>query len=120
MENSRWSDIFLHLKNKGYEVYPPATKEGECLKPYIVVKDAGTSKVENYSSSLALFDVMVYLPRNSYSKIEPFVRQLEEDMDELFPLIRPAHFKTTSFYDDSVKGWMVSIQYENYQKNKRP
>ena len=120
MEDSRWSDIFIHLKNKGYDVYPPAIKEGECTSPYIVVKDAGSSKVEGISSSLTLFDVMLYMPRNSYSKIEPFVRQLEADMDELWPMIRPTHFITTSFYDDSVKGWMISIQYENYQKNKRP
>lgn len=52
MENSRWSDIFKHLENAGYEVYPPSVKEGECTSPYVVVKDAGTSKDTNVSSSL--------------------------------------------------------------------
>lgn len=119
-DNSRWKDIFLHLKSKGYEVYPPGNKDGECLKPYIVVKDAGTTKVTGISSSLALFDVMVYMPYNRYSELEEYVRKVEEDMDELFPMIRPAHFKTASFYDESVKGYMESIQYQNYQKNTRP
>lgn len=120
MENSRWSDIFKHLESSGYEVYPPGVKEGECISPYVVVKDAGTSKDTNVSSSIALYDIMVYMPKNQYSKLESFVRKLEEDMDGLWPMIRPTHFKTTAFYDDSVKGWMVSIQYKNYQKNKRP
>lgn len=120
MENSRWKDIFRHLKNLGYDVYPPGNKEGECTKPYIVVKDAGTTKVAGISSSLALFDVMVYMPYNRYSELEEYSRKVEKDMDGLWPMIRPAHFKTTSFYDESVKGYMVSIQYKNYQKNTRP
>ncbi len=119
-ENSRWSDIFLHLKNKGYDVYSPSTKEGECTSPYIVVKSAGISKALNFSSSVALYDIMLYMPKNMYSRIEPYMRQLKEDMDGLWPMIRPVHFETTPYYDDSVKGWMVSVQYRNYQKNKRP
>lgn len=117
--NSRWKDIFKHLEDGGYIVYPPTIKTGECTEPYIVVKDAGTTEHGTYSTNLALFDVMVYLPRNQYSKIEEFVREVEEHMDGLFPMIRPTHFKTPSFYDDSVKGWMVSIQYKNYQKKVR-
>lgn len=120
VKNSRWSDIFLHLKKSGYDVYSPGTKEGECKKPYIVVKGAGISKVPNISSNVALFDLLVYIPKNSYSQLETFVRELEYVMDELWPMIRPAHFQTTPYYDDSVKAWMVSIQYQNYQKNKRP
>lgn len=120
MENSRWKDIFRHLKIFGFSVYPPGNKTGECVEPYIVIKDAGTTKVSGISSSLALFDVMVYVPYNRYSELEEYVRKVEIAMDELWPMIRPAHFKTTSFYDESIKGYMVSIQYQNYQKNTRP
>ena len=119
-QNSRWYDIFMHLKECGYDVYSPGNKEGECKKPYIVVKDAGSSKTPSMSSSIALFDILLYMPRNQYSRLEPFVKGVEEVMDGLWPMIRPAHFRTTAFYDDSVKAWMVSIQYKNYQKNKRP
>ena len=119
-QNSRWSDIFLHLKRSGYEVYSPGTKESECVSPYIVVKGAGISKAPNVSSSQALFDLLVYVPKNNYSALETFVRGVEEIMDGLWPMIRPTHFQTAPFYDESVKAWMVSIQYANYQKNKRP
>ncbi len=110
----------MRLKDAGYEVYSPGTKEGECTSPYIVVRDAGKSKAMGISSSIALFDILIYLPRNSYSKLEPFVRDVEDCMDGLFPTIRPVHYKSTPFLDDDVKAWMVSIQYKNYQKNKRP
>ena len=26
-QESRWQDLYLHLKNKGYDVYAPAQKE---------------------------------------------------------------------------------------------
>lgn len=120
MSDSRWGDIFLHLKKAGIAVYAPGTKEGECKKSYVVVKGAGTSKVEGISSSAALFDILAYVPKNSYSKIESYVREVENAMDGLWPMIRPTHFQTEPFFDENVKGWMVSIQYVNYRKNKRP
>lgn len=110
----------MHLRQCGYNVYSPGSKEGECKEPYIVVKDAGTSKAPSMSSSIAFFDILLYMPRNQYSRLEPFVSEVEEAMDGLWPMIRPAHFSTTAYYDDSVKAWMVSVQYKNYQKNKRP
>lgn len=119
-QDSRWSDIYFHLKNSGYDVYPPGIKQGECKTPYIVVKGAGVSKAPGISSNVALFDLLVYVPKNSYSAIETFIRGLEEVMDGMFPMIRPSHYQTTPYYDDAVKAWMVSVQYKNYQKNKRP
>lgn len=120
MSESRWGDIFKHLQKCGYDVYSPGTKEGECKKPYIVVKDAGVSKAMSISSSVALYDILVYLPKNQYSRLEPFMRQLKKDMDGLWPMMRPTHQQTTAFYDDSVKAWMSSTTYQNYIKNKRP
>jgi hypothetical protein len=120
MENTRWSDIFTYLKEKGFDVYSPGSKEGECISPYIVVKHAGKSKVSNVSSSMVLYDLLVYIPKNRYSYLETFVNKVEDAMDGLFPMIRPVHYQTTPYYDDNVKGWMVSIQYENVRKNRRP
>ena len=40
-QESRWQDLYLHLKNKGYDVYAPAQKVGECTEPYLVVKNDG-------------------------------------------------------------------------------
>ena len=48
MAASRIQDIYLHLKEQGFEVYFPAQKVGECLSPYVVVKDATTSKYLEY------------------------------------------------------------------------
>lgn len=119
MVNSRWSDIFIHLKNANFNVFPPGLKGGDCTQPYVVVKDAGISEDSMVSSNIALYDIMVYVPKNQYSELEPYIASVKQSMDELFPMIRPTHFQTTSYFDDTVKAWMVSIQYQNYQKKTR-
>ena len=119
MANTRWEDIFNHLKTSGYDVYPPGVKEGKCTKSYIVVKDAGISEAASVSSNLALYDVMLYVPKHAYSTLEGFKNDVQAVMDGLFPMIRPTHFVSTSFYDETVDAWMVSVQYQNVQKKVR-
>lgn len=116
---TRWEDIFKHLEKAGFDVYPPATKQSECTSMYIVVRHAGTSDALTVSSNRALFDVLVYVPKHEYSKIEAYTRDIQKSMDELFPLFRPVHTTSTPFFDEDVKGWMVSITYVNYQKKRR-
>lgn len=113
---SRWADIYRHLKNSGLDVYSPGQHSGECLKPYVVVKDAGGSQFGRYSSAKQLYELLCYVPQNNFSQLEPFVEEVERHMKELEPMIKPTHYKTASFLDDSVKGHMVSIQYVNYKK----
>lgn len=117
--NSRWNDIFKGLENAGLDVYPPATKQGKCKAPYVVVKASGISDLLTISSVSALYDVMVYVPRTEYSTLEPYKADVKAVMDTLFPLIRPTHFETTPYLDETVDAWMVSIQYQNYQKKVR-
>lgn len=116
--DSRWKDIYSHLKSKGFDVYAPAQHEGECVSKYIVVK-VGTTQAESngFSSTARQYDIMMYVPRDEYSKLEPFVESVKEAMKELHPMIRPMRYEGGSFYDDTVKGHMVSMQYYNYRKN---
>lgn len=115
-KESRWQDIFVHLKNKGFEVYSPGMKIGECTSPYIVVKNAGSSKHEKFSTNDDLYDIMCYVPRNAYSKLEPMVQRVKESMKDLLPMINPTGTQTPSYLDDSIKAHMISIQYVNYKK----
>lgn len=119
MADTRWEDIFEKLQEHGIDVYSPGRKTGECTSPYVVVKDAGRVNSTEVSSSQDLYDLMCYVPKDNYSTLEPFVDRVETVMDELFPMLRPMHFRTASFYDDSVKAHMISAQYVNWKKNKR-
>lgn len=116
MAESRIQDIYLHLKNRGFETYFPAQKVGECLSPYVVVKDATTSKYMEYSSTITYYDILCYIPKDHFSELEPYVESVKEAMKGLFPMITPTYSQTQSFYDDSVKAHMISVQYKNYRK----
>lgn len=116
MAASRIQDIYLHLKKKGFEVYFPAQKVGECLSPYVVVKDATTSQYLEYSSTVTYYDLMCYIPKDHFSNLEPFVESVKVAMGELVPMIKPTYSQTQSYYDDSVKAHMISVQYKNYRK----
>lgn len=115
-KESRWQDIFLHLKNQGFDVYSPGIKVGECTSEYLVVKNDGSSKHLSFSTDVDLYAVLCYVPRNSYSSLEPLVQKVKNAMKELEPMILPYGSQTPSYYDDSVKAHMVSIEYKNYKK----
>lgn len=116
METTRYKDIYSHLAESGFEVYTPAQKEGECKAPYIVVKDAGTTQYNQFSTTRTLYDVMCYVPKNQFTKLEEYVSKVKESMKGLEPMIKPVLFETASFYDDTVDAHMISIQYYNYRK----
>ena len=117
--SSRWQDIYRHLSKGGIRVYSPGQHQGECLNPYVVVKDAGSLQFNEFSSTQNLYDLMCYVPKDRFSELEPFVDHVESLMEGLYPMLRPTHDRTPSFYDDSFKAHMISIQYINYRKFKR-
>ena len=113
---SRWQDIYLHLKKAGFDVYSPSTKIGECTKEYIVVKNDGSFKHPMVSSDNDLYAVMCYVPKENYSRLEPMVQEVKKIMKGLEPMILPYGSQTPSYYDDSYKAHMISIEYKNYKK----
>lgn len=115
-KDSRWQDIFLNLKNQGFDVYSPGIKTGECISEYVVVKNDGSSKHTSFSTDVDLYAVMCYVPKNKYSSLEPLVQRVKNAMKRLEPMIKPYGTQTPSYYDDSYKAHMVSIEYKNYKK----
>lgn len=114
--DSRWQDIYVHLVNKGYDVYAPGTKIGECTKSYIVVKNDGSYKHVNFSTNRDMYSILCYVPRGEYSKLEVLVQNIKRDMKELEPMILPYGQQMPSYYDDACKAHYISIEYENYKK----
>lgn len=115
-KDSRWQDIFTHLKKAGFDVYSPGMKTGECISEYLVVKNDGSSKHISFSTDVDLYAVMCYVPKEKYSSLEPFVQRVKNSMKGLAPMITPYGSQSPSYYDDSLKAHMVSIEYKNYKK----
>jgi hypothetical protein len=116
---SRWQEIYKKLKDGGIDVYAPSQKTGECLKPYVVVKDGGLTDIAGISSSQHVYDILCYVPKANYSTLEPYVERVEDILLGLYPTLRPLNSKTPSYYDDTVKAHMISVSYTNYRKNRR-
>ena len=114
--DSRWQDIFIHLKNDGFDVYSPGTKVGECVSEYLVVKNDGSSKHPNFSTDVDLYSIMCYVSKEKYSTLEPLIQRVKASMKGLEPMIKPYGNQTPSYYDDSIKAHMVSVEYKNYKK----
>lgn len=115
-QKTRYMDIYKHLNDNGVETYSPTQKKGECTSSYVVVKDSGTNQYNNLSSTRTLYDIMCYVPKNKFTELEQFVAQVKAIMKGLEPMIMPLHTETASYYDDSVKAHMISIQYRNMRK----
>lgn len=114
--STRWQDIHHHLKDNGFDVYPPGVKQQECTSPYVVVKHDGSTRYAGISTNIDLYSVMVYVPHEQYSELEVQIQRVKEVMKKLEPMILPYGSQTPSFYDDAVKAHMVSIEYKNYKK----
>lgn len=116
-QDSRWQDLYTHLKNKGYKIYGPAMHPEECKEPYLVIKNDGANKHTRFSSSREQYVIYIMVPRTQYSKLEPLVQSVKKDMKELYPMFLPYdNLSLPSFYDDTVKAHYATLEYENYKK----
>lgn len=113
MGKSRLTDISDHLKAAGFDVYFPGQHQGDCKRAYVVVKDDGAGQAYQTSSNFQYYQVMVYVPRQHYTDLEPYADRVRQSMRGLFPMIVPTNTETASFYDDTVEAHMKSIQYRN-------
>lgn len=114
--DSRWQDIYHHLKEKGFDVYPPAQKVGDCTAPYLVVKNDGSYNHVNFSTDRDMYAIYCYVPKLRYSELEPLVQKVKVAMKELYPMIQPYGQQLPSYYDEAVKAHYIAIEYENYKK----
>lgn len=114
--DSRWEDIYMQLKKSGFDVYSPGIKTGDCTAPYVVVTIGSSTEHTSFSTNVDLYTVLCYVPKQQYSKLEPFVLGVESAMEELKPMILQYGQRQSSFYDDLIKAHMVSITYKNYKK----
>lgn len=115
-QDSIWQDIVVHLQTDGFDVYSPGTKVGECVSPYIVVKNDGSTRHASFSTDVDFYAIMCYVPRTAYSTLEPLVQSVKKSMKGLEPVLRPYGMQSVSYYDDGFKAHMVSIEYKNYKK----
>lgn len=112
--------IIMDIFNKYGElpVYPPAIHNGECKEPYLVVKRDGGARVPSYSSQYMYIRFMLYVPRNQYSKLGEYQKQVENLIEEkISPLLLPTGQQESDYYDDNYKAHMRAMVYRYVRRN---
>lgn len=111
-----WQKIYKHLQGLGVKVYSVGQYPGETKEPYVVLKEEGSSPYYGLSSNIQYFRLYCYVPATQYSKLGPYVAQVEEAMKPLRHEVIATGNRTPAFPDDSNKSVMISIQYQNNQR----
>lgn len=106
--------IFDVLKKNGIDVYAPNTHIGECIKPYVVVKESTGAKYNNYSTQIIYYDVLCYA--KNYSDCIVLKNEVKRIMRQAEYSVIPTFNETEAFYDEIIKGYMTSVEYRNYRK----
>lgn len=115
-EGSRWHDIVNCLQGHGIECYSPGTVYGDVSKKFAIPIYYGSSANYYFNrTSDVLYDVNAYVPKKQYSWLEPFIEEIKSAMRDLEPMLKFDGYQTPSYYDDTVKCHVVSIEYVNYR-----
>jgi hypothetical protein len=111
-----WKKAFEFLEEKGFEVYPPSTKTGECTKDYLVLKDANTAQISTFSSEYHYYDILCY--SKNYTGVLELNDKMKNVMKEFVPQLMPTGNETQAYYDTDVKAFMISVEYRACARNK--
>lgn len=109
-------DIYLHLKEKGLNPYPPGQHKGECEEPFVIVME-GTQMASIQSNRVGqrVMDFIIFVPINSYIAIDPYVKDIRQALKEL-SYLRKTGLETPIITDDEKKAYTTSIQYTILKK----
>lgn len=106
--------IFDILSKSGFKVYAPNTHKGECAEDYLVLKMTNATQFSNYSTQIALYDVLCYA--KNYTDCLNLKEKVKLAMQKAKFSVMPTDNETEAFFDDDVKGYMASVEYRNYRK----
>lgn len=113
-----WQEIFKKLKEFNIDVYPPATKHGECTTKYVVVKQDGKAQADIYSSEHSYYQFILYVPQNQYDQLSSYEAEVKKVLDtNLYPLLKPTGSSMPDYYDDTLKAHTRSFLYRNNVRN---
>lgn len=110
-----WQRTYLALKNGGIDVYPPATKNGQCKNPYVVIKKGGSMQLRTYSTQRDFYDFLIYVPREQYDILSDYEAEVKKILDSppIYPMLMPTGQTENDYYDDNMNAHLRIITYYN-------
>lgn len=111
---SRLEDIMDFLISQGYSVFAVGAHKGQVSSPYIVVKVTRANRYLQYSSVIQYYDILIY--GRTLTETNKLANEIDKKMEQLRPMIVCTYSRQEAFYDDDVKGYMISTEYRNLKK----
>lgn len=107
-----WGKIYSKLKDEGLNPYPPGKHKGECEENYCVIRESNQVPY-HYSNQVGykLFDIILFVPEDSYIQINPYVNKIRKAMKGL-SFLRKTGNETPIIIDDRKKAYTMSIEYQ--------
>ena len=104
-------ELYMFLKQQGYEVYFVGQKTTECKTNYIVLKDDGTNaQLGTTVVGSQQVDIILYTPRNQFTALIQFKKVIKNILKS-YSKLKYAGLETPTITDDSVNGLTCSIIY---------
>ena len=115
---SVYEKVFDKIKENNIDVYPPNVHKGKVNSNYIVLLDGGRTRASTFTSQTVLLDVLIYVPGHRFTDLDLFSSKVKSIIDGLYPLVISTGNETSAFYDESIEGWMKSVEYRYTVRNK--
>ena len=117
-----WELAMDAFNETGIEIYPPATKNGECKNPYVVLKTEGSTQIPGYSSEYHYYSFLCYVPQNQYSELEKLKSKVKKVLSDKIngPVFRAGalyiQFRSDCLHIRTIDiKWMVTLPYKNIE-----
>lgn len=111
--DQRWKDIYFALSDAGIEVFSPGQHKGSCESRYVVVRNAGTDKLVNISSTQTVYELLLYVPIDVYTELDAFSDDVKEAMKKIYPMLISMNSEIADYVDSEKKAHMRVLQYRN-------
>ncbi len=103
--------IYTHLKNKGLSPYFPGLHKGECISPFVIIREgAQIPSINTNRTGQRVMDFIIFVPVNSYIVVKPYVEDVRTALKEL-KYLRKTGTETPIITDDEKKAYTTSIEY---------
>jgi len=102
------------ILNAMHPTYWLAQPQGECKKPYFVIKYKNkTLSIGNGKAGWLYIDVMVYVPMASISPMDGIINEVKS---ALSGKLEPTGNETPDYLDTDVKAYMRSVEFRAPQE----
>lgn len=101
------------LAAAGIDAYAPGQHKGDCVSPYVVIKDDGQSEIVGTAAKRNTIDIIIYAPMAWYSKIAGIVSDVQAALKQIHGL-HDTYYQSPVLADDDKNAYTTSLRYERY------